>query len=184
MDDQQIIALYKMRSEEALIETKIKYGRYCHCIAYRILQNYEDTEECLNDMLLKCWDVIPYTPPSNFRAYVAVMTRNLAVSKCRQRKAAVRLSVKFEDTIGDCVIAEGESLEERLCDSVVIGDCISEMLKTQSTENKEIFMRRYWNGQDLQTIADEFTLSEICVRGRIFRMRALLKSVLLQNGLL
>ena len=39
MEDKQIIDLFFERSERAIEETDLKYGRYCHYIAYRILSN-------------------------------------------------------------------------------------------------------------------------------------------------
>lgn len=52
MDDSKIIELYMERSEQAISETSKKYGRYCHYIAYSILHNDEDSEECVNDTYL------------------------------------------------------------------------------------------------------------------------------------
>ena len=52
MEDNQIIKLYQERSEIAISETANKYGMYCHSIAYRILHNEEDSEECVNDTYL------------------------------------------------------------------------------------------------------------------------------------
>ena len=49
MKDDQIIQLYFDRSEEAISQTAVKYGKYCHTIAYNILHNYGDSEECVND---------------------------------------------------------------------------------------------------------------------------------------
>lgn len=53
MEDEQIIGLYFERSERAISETDIKYGRYCTTIAYNILRNNEDTEECKSDTYIK-----------------------------------------------------------------------------------------------------------------------------------
>ena len=55
MEDNQIIQLYFDRSEEAISQTAVKYGKYCHTIAYNILHNYEDSEECVNDTYWKAW---------------------------------------------------------------------------------------------------------------------------------
>ena len=49
MDDKQIVDLYWERSETAISETAKKYGRYCHYIAFNVLHNDEDSEECVND---------------------------------------------------------------------------------------------------------------------------------------
>lgn len=51
MEDNQIVALYWARSEQAVAETthKHKYGKYCYSIAYNILLNAEDADEGAND---------------------------------------------------------------------------------------------------------------------------------------
>ena len=49
-EDPRIIELYFNRDEEAIKETNAKYGNLCHSIAYNILNNHEDAEECVNDM--------------------------------------------------------------------------------------------------------------------------------------
>ena len=35
-----------------------KYGKYCEYIAYNILQDKEDTKECINDAFLNVWNAI------------------------------------------------------------------------------------------------------------------------------
>ena len=45
MDDQKIIALYWTRNEDALIQTRSKYHKYCYRIAYNILQCHEEAEQ-------------------------------------------------------------------------------------------------------------------------------------------
>ena len=52
MDDKQIVDLYWERSETAISETSKKYGKYCRYIAFNILRNDEDSEECVNDTYL------------------------------------------------------------------------------------------------------------------------------------
>ena len=48
MNDAKIVELYWSRSEEAIGETQMKYGKYCQTISYNILGNTSDAEECVN----------------------------------------------------------------------------------------------------------------------------------------
>ena len=50
MDDKSIVGLYWARSENAIHETSIKYGKYCYAIAFNILNDSEDAAEMLNDI--------------------------------------------------------------------------------------------------------------------------------------
>lgn len=55
MDDRRIVELFLNRSEEALLQIDIKYGRYCHRVAFNVLGNAEDSEECVNDAYMRVW---------------------------------------------------------------------------------------------------------------------------------
>ena len=59
MEDDKIIALYWARKEEAISETDRKYGSYCRSISFRILNDKEDSEECVNDTWLHTWNDSP-----------------------------------------------------------------------------------------------------------------------------
>ena len=76
MEDNQIIELYWNRSENAIIETDKKYGNYCNSIAFNILQNREDTKECVNDTYLKTWNAIPPQKPNVLKLFLGKITRN------------------------------------------------------------------------------------------------------------
>ena len=81
MEDAAIIALYWSRSESAIEKTDEKYGGYCRTIAYNILENHEDTEECTNDTYFKVWNAIPPQRPSLFRAFLGKIARNTALKR-------------------------------------------------------------------------------------------------------
>ena len=66
MDDLRIIELYFNRDEQAIKETDTKYGKLCHSIAYNILNNHEDSEECVNDTYVSVWNTIPPTRPVSY----------------------------------------------------------------------------------------------------------------------
>ena len=84
MDDVAILELYREHSEEAIRETEKKYGKYCYSIAYGILGNHEDSEECVNDAFVRLWDSIIKQKPKNLRMYLAKITRNLTINRYRE----------------------------------------------------------------------------------------------------
>ena len=64
LSDDMIVALYFERNERAIKETDVKYGKYLYTIAYNIVYNQMDCEECLNDTYLSTWNAIPpHKPP-------------------------------------------------------------------------------------------------------------------------
>lgn len=59
MEDLKIIQLYWEREESAIIQTKEKYGKTMEQLAYRLLFDYQDTEECWQRHLLGLVECAP-----------------------------------------------------------------------------------------------------------------------------
>ena len=59
MEDLQIVNLFWERSEDAIAAASDKYGRYCRSVAYNVLSDDQDAQECVNDCLLRTWNSIP-----------------------------------------------------------------------------------------------------------------------------
>ena len=56
MEDIHIINLFLERSEDAIRQVEVKYEKFCFKIAWNILYNTEDSEECVNDTWLITWN--------------------------------------------------------------------------------------------------------------------------------
>ena len=59
MEDKDIIALYWERSERAIEETDIKYGKLCRSLSMGIVDDRRDSEEVINDSWLAVWNTLP-----------------------------------------------------------------------------------------------------------------------------
>lgn len=81
LDDREIIELFFERSEQAIFELSYKYGSVCSKVAFNILNNKQDTEECVNDAYLGTWNTIPPHNPNPLLSYVCRIVRNLAIKK-------------------------------------------------------------------------------------------------------
>ena len=90
MEDTKIVELFFARDEKALSETQSKYGPFCRNIAWNLLLNREDAEECVNDTMHAAWNTIPPTRPHSLRAYLGGITRKLALMCFRKRTAKKR----------------------------------------------------------------------------------------------
>ena len=95
MNDREIVNLYWQRSEQAISETERKYGSYCHIIAYNILENSEDSEECVNDTWMSAWNAMPDKRPDRLSPFLARITRNFALTKIFRGKFVVSKFVCF-----------------------------------------------------------------------------------------
>ena len=109
MNDSEIIELYFQRDEQAIKETDSRYGGLCHHIAYNILNNKEDAEECVSDAYVGVWNAIPPARPDNFMAFISRITRNLSLKNwnlspaisvqeiCRSRSKSLKRSFRMKD---------------------------------------------------------------------------------------
>ena len=75
------MALYWDRSEDAIVQSDRKYGRYCGSIAAGILESREDREECVSDTWLRAWNAMPPQRPNRLAVFFGKITRNLSLDR-------------------------------------------------------------------------------------------------------
>ena len=153
MDDNLIIDLYWQRNEQAVAETEAKYGPYCRSIAYGILQNNQDTEECVNDTWLRAWDSIPPQRPGRLSAFLGRIARNLALARYDYNHAAKRAG-PFPPLLS--------------------------ALREESRRN--LFLRRYWYCESVEELGRRYRMSQSAVKSSLFRTRNKLKAYLEKEG--
>ena len=169
MEDEKIVDLYWSRSEEAISETDRKYGRYCRSIAYRILQNEADSEECVNDAYLQAWRSMPSQRPSRLDAFLGKITRNLSLNRWEKSQAGKRGSGQVPlvlDELRECASGVGE-----MADDVAFADLLNRFLRSLPREKRILFLRRYWYCCSIQEIASDFGISESKVKMTLLRTR-------------
>ena len=118
MEDEQIVALYFARDEQAVARTDEKYGAYCFSLANRILCSEADAEETVSDTYLNAWRSIPPTRPKVLRLFLAKITRNLAFSRWRSETAQKRGGGEVPlvlDELAECV-SDASAVDARLAD--------------------------------------------------------------------
>ncbi len=184
MEDTEIIELYWQRSEIAIKETDGKYGKYCKSIVQNILQNKEDTEECVNDTWLHTWNAIPTERPYEFRTWLGRIARNLAFDRYRKRTAKKRGGREVDilmSELEEC-IPSAQTVEKELEDAE-LASFINNFLKEQKKESRMIFVRRYYYSDSIKQIAERFGISESKVKSSLFRIRNGLKVYLEKEGI-
>ena len=97
MEDIHIINLFLERSEDAIRQVEEKYEKFCFKIAWNILYNTEDSEECVNDTWLITWNKIPPKTPTKLSAFLGKITRNLALDNFRKKNASKRADTHMDN---------------------------------------------------------------------------------------
>lgn len=182
MDDSQIIGLYFERNEQAIEETSVKYDKYLHRVAYNILYNTEDSDECVNDTYLKAWNSIPPARPAVLKLFLAKITRNIALDKKDYNNAQKRGGGEYftpideiEETLG------GESLSD-IIDEITLKDIINDFLEGLPKETRIIFVKRYWLMDPISKIAHDMNCGESKIKMSLSRTREKLRKRLEKEG--
>ena len=178
LNDKQIINLYFSRNEQAIEETRNKYGSFCRKIAFNILSNYEDTEECENDTYLKMWNSIPPNRPKSIKAYIGKITRNIAIDlwkKNHTQKRNTGIEILFSEL--EDAIPSTSQIEDEF-DLTELTSIINNWLLTLNKRECSLFILRYWQGESVKDIAKKWHTSPNKLSGKLFRLRASLKSTL------
>ena len=182
MEDQQIVDLYFARSESAITETDRKYGRYCHSIAYNILEDHEDAKEVVNDTYLKAWNTIPPNRPDPLKPYVGMISRHLSLDRYEEyhtQKRGGQVPLVLEE-LAEC-IPDNDSRED-IGESVALKDALAKFIRSLPDKTQRIFLRRYWYASSVAEIAEEFGMRENSVNVLLHRTRKKLKDHLQKEG--
>lgn len=182
MDDTQIISLYHQRSEQAITESSRKYGSLCHRIALNILSSIEDAKECVNDTWFAAWQRMPPDRPLSLGAFFGRITRNLSISRWRTDNAKKRcrgMEVLLSE-LEDCV-PDANDVEQAI-EQMELARLLNQWLDSLPEKDCIWFVRRYWYGDAVKTLAKEYGCTQNQMAQQMLRLRKKLKTFLEQEG--
>ncbi|MBQ4274814.1 MAG: sigma-70 family RNA polymerase sigma factor [Clostridia bacterium] len=182
MSDEQIVALYWQRDEQAIRETDIKYKKFLLSVAYNILQDMYDSEECLNDTYIGAWNAIPPARPILLQAFLATIMRRTAIdcykAKKRQKRILSELTVSLSEV--EDFISDDDMYSQT--DAKELGRVISDFVRSLSDRRMYIFMSRYYIARPIKEIAKLLGCSESTVNKEIAAIKCDLKEKLEKEG--
>lgn len=184
MEDKKIVDLYWQRDEEAIPETAAKYGSYCRIIAYNILADDEDAEECVNDTWLGAWNSMPMNRPSRLAPYLAKLTRWISLGRLRNRNCLKRgggeTSVALEE-LSEYLDSGVDT--QKLVEQKELAGAIRSFLSKLDSQQHQVFVARYWFMASVEEIAEKFGFSQSKVKSMLMRTRRALRDYLKEEEL-
>jgi RNA polymerase sigma-70 factor (ECF subfamily) len=182
MDDTLIIKLFFERSENAIQELSQKYGRLCNHIAFNILKNQQDADECENDTYLHTWNSIPPQEPNVLKAYVCRICRNLALNRWKYytRKRRNKEMNLLLSEVDEC-IPSSMNVEASADDTVI--RVLNDFLENLDSQSRILFIQRYFYLESTQALGERFGMSASGVSTKLNRVRKRLKQNLEQEGI-
>ena len=183
MEDAEIVELYWARDEDAVGQTKTKYGAYLNRVAYNILSDLEDSQECVSDTLLAAWRSMPDNRPKNLRTYLGKITRQVSIDLYRRRNRMKRYASEYAislEELGDS-FTDGRTPEDEL-NARLLTETVNCFLRTLPDEARNAFIGRYYFFDSLQEVARYCGMSESKCKSLLYRTRQSLKSYLQREG--
>ena len=157
--------------------------KLCFAAVRHILPDQRDAEECVSDAYLRAWNAIPPEQPTSLGAYLARITRNLALDRYDYQHAEKRssdLTCAFEEL--EAVLPTAERAEDA-ADRLTLQQVLTDVLRAQTREARTYFIRRYWYGESISEIAAACRAGEGAVRVSLFRTRNRLRKALEKGGI-
>ena len=183
LDDESIIELYWQRDEKAIEETDVKYRKYLFSVAYNLLYERLDCEECLNDTYLGAWNAIPPTRPNALKAFLTVIVRRIAIKRYRRnlKKSNVpsELTVSLSE-LEDIIVGDEDIASD--FDADRLGRVISDFVRSLSERRQFIFVARYYAAEPIDSIANNLRLSRSMINKELAAIRTALKEKLESEG--
>lgn len=179
MEDNEIVALYWERDDKAISESDAKYGNNCRMIAYNILYNQEDTEECVNDTWLGAWNAMPPHRPDKLKYFLGRITRNLSYNKFKSKNTAKRGNGELPialDELYDCI-----PMPRTVEDEIEVRELereINKFLHSLPERSCNVFLRRYWFVETIGEISERYDMTSANVKVVLSRTRSKLKDYL------
>lgn len=180
MDDKRIIELFFARDEQAIGMSKEKYGRGLVSVAFGILGDRREAEECENETYLCAWNSIPPTNPISLFAYFSKITRNLALNKLRDDKR--RIPLKMTVILDELSEVIPDSREE-IADTIDLRDAMKNFVEGLEPTKRKIFIKRYFYVMGVNEIADDMGMRSGTVKSTLHRMREELRKYLSERGI-
>ena len=183
LSDEKIIEMFWDRDERAISETDRKYGKYLYAIAYNIVHDHPDCEECLNDTYLGTWNKIPPARPTAFQSFLSKIMRNIAIDRFRKNTAQKRVPSEMTVSLGEldeCMAYQSDMEEDRMVRELAV--MLNDFLAGLPKRRQFVFVCRYYYADSVAKIAEMLGLSEKTIRRDISQMKADLKAFLEKGG--
>ena len=182
-DDGEIIELYLQRDENAIRATDAKYKKHLMAIAYNILHDVRDCEECLNNTYIGAWNAIPPARPTALRAFLTTIMRRIAINRYYSNQRVSQVPSEMTVALSEIEAFTDDGMDtEQALDALRLGQVISRYLRTLDKRQRYVFMSRYYAANTVDSIAASLHVSRSTVNRQLALMRKGLKQALEREG--
>ncbi len=187
-DDNELVARCKRGEPDAFEALVIKHQKKMFNIAFRMVNNYEDACEIVQDAFFSAYKGIKnFETRSSFSTWLCSIVMNTS----RNRLQQIRTKLSHEQfSLDDPLLTESGSLRVEIasdCPSAAeqlekkeLQARVRVCIETLETEFKEVLILRDIQGFSYDEIGDMLSIAQGTVKSRLFRAREYMKKCLLK----
>ena len=178
LDEKDFIKLMKRKNTKALDYVVDNYSNLVFKVVHSVLNSSfhsQSTEECVNDVFFSVWNNIESfdEEKGNFKYWIIAIAKYKAIDYKRKLFKQTNTA-----TIDDHIFSDEASIENML----ISKENSKELLKAindMKQEDREIFIRKYFLYEKVDSIAKAFGVDRNVVDKRLSRGRKILKAKLM-----
>ena len=174
MSDREIAELLLRRDEACMDALLLRYGGLLRYVIAPILNNPQDTEDCLSEVSLRIWENAQRFVPErgSLKAWLTAIARNTALNYAR----SIRCHGNIEEITED--MPSAEPAPEEMIIQKERKAAVERAVSRLSAADRVLFYRKYYYLQSTAQIASEMGMTERAVEGKLYRLRKKLRGML------
>lgn len=181
MEDRYILQLLLDRAERALELLAKRFGKRLMAISMNILGIHQDAEEAVSDTYWEVWNTVPPQKPDSLAGYVYRLGRNISLDRVKYLTAEKRDS-RYDRSLEELENTIPTAALEQQVEARELGRILNNFLSMLNENDRALFLRRYWFGDEVKVIARDLGLRPNAASVRLLRLRNRLRELLIQEG--
>lgn len=178
IDEGNVVKYLLKKNEKALDFVIDNYGGLIKSIVWKHLHSLESIqEECIDDILLAIWNNIDkYCKEKNsFKNWVAAVAKYKAIDYKRKY-----IKLLEQEDLESSNLESHLRVEEKVLENELSYE-IQSLLNNLKEEDKNLFIKRYIEEEDIDTIAQGMGVKSSVIYNRLSRGRKKLKTIFEKN---
>lgn len=188
-EDMELATLAKEGDEIAFSQLFDKHYSWVYSKAYRMLGNYQDTEEVTQDVFIKVWQKLKKwdTAQGSFQAWLNTVARNTIIDAIRKRDRIREAPLSGQPDDDEVPLSQYEDPRpgpDRQLEAREAQEILESALALVTKPNHRIaWMLRHLEGYSIAEIARILDRKDGTVKIWIFRCTQELRQILIKKGI-
>ena len=180
-NDKFLVERFQQGDNKAFDELVRKYQNKIYELAYRFTHNVEDALDLSQEIFLRAFKSLGgFKQQSSFYTWLYRIAQNLCIDYTRHKKVALKTVAFPEDTYAKEYVLTNTTCVSpaKLVEAKELENAIARAIDMLPSRKQSVFILRYYEGLDLQSIAEILGCRVGTVKAHLSYGRQMLKKML------